>query len=140
MTKSTFEMLLKKYLEMNFDISSLCFQGGEPLLTDINLFYFIPDIFDTYANNGQTLDISFQTNAVLITREWTRLFALLHALVGVSLDGPQGIHDAYRFSHNGSGTFNAVMKGIDYLREDNIPFNILINDNTQKLWECGFDL
>lgn len=121
MTGSTLEKVLQLYLEMGFDISSLCFQGGEPLLADVNFYYLIPELFDRYAASGQTLELSFQTNAVGITREWTRLFSLLHALVGVSLDGPRNIHDAYR----GDGTFDAVMKGIDHLRSDDIPINIL---------------
>ena len=125
MTESTLEILLRKYLEMNFDVSSLCFQGGEPLLMDMNFYSLIPDLFDRYANNGQTLEISFQTNAVSITREWTRLFSLLHALVGVSLDGPKSINDAYRINDEGNGTFIDIMNGIDCLREDDIPFNIL---------------
>lgn len=125
MTIATLETIVQKYLGMNFNISSLCFQGGEPLLLDPHIYYRIPDIFNKYANSEQILEISFQTNAVLITREWTKLFSLLHALVGVSLDGPQNIHDTYRYDSNGSGTFNSVMKGIDFLISGNIPFNLL---------------
>jgi len=125
MTAATLETLLKKYLEMRFDVSSLCFQGGEPLLADRDLYHRIPGIFNAHAESGQTLEVSFQTNATLITREWTTLFKHLHALVGVSLDGPAYIHDTARTAADGSGTFSAVMKGIDRLREEHVPFNIL---------------
>lgn len=141
MTKTTLETVLKQYLEMNFTVSSLCFQGGEPLLADMDLYYAVPEFFDRYASNGQTLEVSFQTNAVGITREWTCLFSLLHALIGVSLDGPKSIHDTYRITSGGNGTFDAVMNGIDLLREDNIPFNILsmITDKTIENADLIYD-
>jgi uncharacterized protein len=141
MTKTTLETVLKQYLEMDFTVSSLCFQGGEPLQADMNLYYAVPELFDRYAGNGQTLEVSFQTNAVGITREWTSLFTLLHALVGVSLDGPKSIHDACRITSGGNGTFNTVMHGIDLLREDNIPFNILsmITDETIEHADSIYD-
>jgi uncharacterized protein len=125
MSKSTLEAILKQYLSLCFPVSSLCFQGGEPLLADPHLYHAIPELFDRYAHDGQTLEVSFQTNGVGITPEWTNLFALLHALVGVSLDGPENLHDAYRVTWGGNGTFTSVMNGIDLLRQDDIPFNIL---------------
>lgn len=125
MTPSTLATLLEKYLALRFDVSSLCFQGGEPLLMDIDFYHTLPELFSVHADNGQSLEVSFQTNGIGINREWVNLFTLLHALVGVSLDGPEQIHDAYRVTRSGNGTFGAVMKSIDGLRSSGIPFNIL---------------
>ena len=125
MTPSTLAAMMEKYLALRFDVSSLCFQGGEPLLMDVDFYHALPELFAAHAVGGQSLEVSFQTNGIGINREWVNLFSRLCALVGVSLDGPEQLHDACRMTCGGDSTFGAVMKGIDCLRTGGIPFNIL---------------
>jgi len=79
---------------------------------------------------------SFQTNAIGINRQWAEFFAKHNFLVGVSVDGLQSVHDAYRVSVNGNPTFDRVQHAIELLKEFGVEFNTLtvIND---KNWDKG---
>jgi uncharacterized protein len=46
-------------------------------------------------------------------------------LVGVSIDGPEKLHDAYRLTSRGTGSWEAVMKGIELLKKHKAEFNTL---------------
>jgi uncharacterized protein len=45
--------------------------------------------------------------------------------VGVSVDGPEEIHDVHRLRESGRGTHGEVMRGIELLQKHNVEFNIL---------------
>ncbi|GAG90102.1 unnamed protein product, partial [marine sediment metagenome] len=55
-------------------------------------------------------------------------------LVGVSLDGPDYLHDHYRKTISQKPTHALVMHGIERLKRNNVEFNILtlINNKTVK--------
>ena len=44
---------------------------------------------------------------------------------GVSIDGPREIHDAYRVTKGGRGSFDKVMHGLGHLREAGVEWNAL---------------
>ena len=46
-------------------------------------------------------------------------------MVGISLDGPRDIHDTYRRDRAGSGTFDAVMRGLKLLQKHGVEYNVL---------------
>ena len=46
-------------------------------------------------------------------------------LVGISIDGPQALHDAYRVNKGGKGSFDDVMRGLDHLRDAEVDWNAL---------------
>lgn len=66
-----------------------------------------------------------QTNGTLLNDGWCELFAAHGVRVGLSLDGPQSIHDAARITRSGKGTFTRVMRGLELLRDRNIPYYVL---------------
>ena len=68
---------------------------------------------------------SIQTNGTLITDEWCEFLSDNNWLVGVSIDGPREIHDAYRKNAAGKGTFDTVMKGIRRLQRYNVEWNAM---------------
>jgi uncharacterized protein len=67
----------------------------------------------------------FQTNATLINEQWTRFFERHDIRVGVSIDGPIEIHDRQRRYRSGKGSFNRVMDGIKFLRNNMIKFDCI---------------
>ena len=92
----------------------------------------------SYGRSGSMVSNGLQTNASLIDKPFAKHLAEYKFLLGVSLDGPENIHDHYRKLPGGQGTFKRVMKGIDNLRENNVEFNILVlvNDfNISKVRE-----
>ena len=50
-------------------------------------------------------------------------------LVGISLDGPRALHDAYRVDKGGSPTFDRVMAGVALAKQHQVEFNILTTVN-----------
>ncbi len=68
---------------------------------------------------------AIQTNGMLITPEWCELFREWHVGVGVSIDGPQRLHDAHRVTRSGRGTFDKTLAGIRLLRQEGVPFHVI---------------
>ena len=60
-------------------------------------------------------DNCIQTNGTLLTPEWCQFLKNHGFLVGVSIDGPQKLHDKYRRTTTNKHTFSKVMKSIDML-------------------------
>lgn len=67
---------------------------------------------------------TLQTNAVLLEDDWCRFLKRHNFLVGVSLDGPQAMHDAYRLDKGGRPTFERVMAGLALLKQ--LVLNLLL--------------
>src|SRR5690606_30836367 len=44
--------------------------------------------------------------------DWIRLLSKHEVAVGVSIDGPQRIHDVHRLDHRGRGTYARTVKGV----------------------------
>ena len=78
---------------------------------------------------GQQVEYTFQTNGVLIDDEWAAFFKQHDVLIGLSVDGPKQLHDTYRVTKGGQGTFDQVMRGLDHLRRHEVRFNILCTVN-----------
>ena len=72
-----------------------------------------------------TVEYSLQTNGTKLDDEWCEFFSEHNFLVGLSMDGPRELHDAYRVDKGGQGTFDQVMRGLSYLKKHNVDFNIL---------------
>jgi len=45
--------------------------------------------------------------------------------VGISLDGPQALHDAFRRDRSGNGSFERVMRGLELLKQHRVKYNLL---------------
>lgn len=135
MTDETLERLVDSYLFYSYPNSTFAFQGGEPTLAGLPFFEKLVSLQQHYGRNGQNVSNSLQTNATLINDDWCRLFREYNFLLGVSLDGPQEIHDLYRFNKEGRGTWKRVMEGVETLKKNNVEFNILCvlnNANVRK--------
>ncbi|MBQ3576363.1 MAG: radical SAM protein, partial [Coprobacter sp.] len=81
--------------------------GGETLLRGIDFFRKAIRLQQRHAK-GRTISNSIQTNGILLNDEWCRFFKEENFLVGISLDGPEHIHDRYRRDKSGRGTFAKV--------------------------------
>ena len=94
------------------------------MLAGIEFFQKAAALQQKYSRKGLRIENTIQTNGVLIDREWAQFFAEHDFLVGISLDGPRKIHDAYRTDANGNPTFTRIMNGIALLRERGVRLNI----------------
>ncbi len=100
-------------------------QGGEPLLAGLDFFERALALQRRYCPAGTRIANSLQTNATLVNDAWARFFARHSFLVGVSLDGPQALHDAYRVDQAGRPTFERVMAGLRALQRQQVEYNLL---------------
>jgi len=125
MGEETLKALVAQHLAMNPDEAIFSWQGGEPLLMGLDFFKRVVEFEMEYGASGQRVGNAVQTNGTLITREWAKFFAENRFLVGLSLDGPKHIHERYRRSPEGRGSFDAVMRAAEILREEGAEFNVL---------------
>jgi len=125
MSGETLKRLVDTYLFYSYPNSVFAFQGGEPTLAGLPFFTKLVELQKQYGRDGQNVSNALQTNAMLIDKDWCDLFREYHWLLGVSLDGPQEIHDLYRFNKGGQGTWKRVMQGVETLLKEKVEFNIL---------------
>jgi uncharacterized protein len=78
-----------------------------------------------YARPGQRILNTLQTNGTLLDDEWGTFLRDNEFLVGISIDGPRRLHDAYRVDKGGKPTFDRVMRGLDVLRRHDVEWNVL---------------
>ena len=71
-------------------------QGGEPALMGLDFFRRVVRLQEKYRRPGTRILNAFQTNGSMLTGEWCKFFHENQFLVGVSLDGPRALHDAWR--------------------------------------------
>lgn len=108
-------------------------QGGEPTLMGIDFFKAAFDYQRQYRQPGQQILNTLQTNGVLLDDEWCTFLKGNKCLVGLSLDGPRSLHNAYRVDREGNPTFDRVMASVQRLRKHAVPFNILACVHAQNV-------
>jgi uncharacterized protein len=104
---------------------TFAWQGGEPTLMGLGFYRQAVAYQQKHKKPGMRIYNALQTNAVTLDDAWCRFFAENDFLIGVSLDGPPAMHDAYRVDKGGAPTFERVMRGINLLKKHRAEFNIL---------------
>jgi uncharacterized protein len=104
---------------------TFAWQGGEPTLMGLPFFEQAVRYQHQYARPGQKIINAIQTNGTTLTEDWCRFFKQHDFLVGLSLDGPQELHDAYRRDKGGNPTFERVMAGLALLKQHRVATNAL---------------
>ena len=125
MSPEVLESYIRQYIEsQRVPEISFTWQGGEPTLLGVDYFRQVVELQSRYAN-GKTITNAFQTNGVLLNDEWGEFLAESGFLVGLSIDGPEELHDRYRVDKGGKPSFAKVMKGLDILLRHKVEFNTL---------------
>lgn len=108
---------------------TVCWHAGEPLAVPIafyeDAFARIAAAARRYDARGTHIVQSLQTNAVPINQAWCDLFLAHDVQVGVSIDGPDFIHDAHRKTRAGGGSHAAAMRGVRLLQQNGVPYNVI---------------
>lgn len=123
MDDNTQEQMIKQMFECSPN-PTFTWQGGEPTVMGLDFFRRAVELQKHYAK-GRPYSNALQTHAMLLNPEWAEFLKKEDFLVGVSLDGPQHIHDYYRVDSQGRGTFQKVYDNTKMLQEYGVPFNIL---------------
>jgi uncharacterized protein len=104
-------------------------QGGEPTLMGLDFYRRAVAVQHQFQRPGQVVVNSLQTNGILLDEEWCRFFRNNNFLIGLSLDGPEEVHDRFRRDKGGNATFEAVMRAVRLLSKHGVEFNILTTVN-----------
>jgi uncharacterized protein len=130
MSEQTLENYVRQLLEAHRTPHvTVAWQGGEPTLMGLDFFKKSVELAHKYRKPGQELEFTFQTNGVLLDDAWCAFLKEHNFLIGLSVDGPQELHDVYRLNKGGQGTFRQVMRGWQHLRKHEVDFNILCTVN-----------
>lgn len=125
MSEELLERFIREYLEAQSMHEVLfIWHGGEPLLRPLSFYRKAVQLQCRYAN-GRHIDNCIQTNGVLLNDEWCRFLKDNNWLVGISIDGPEELHDAYRRTRKGYPTFEEVMRGIALLDQYGVEWNAM---------------
>ncbi len=126
MSDETLDRLVASYMETEQPTHSFGWQGGEPTLMGVDFFRRAVELQQAYGRPGARVANGVQTNGMLITDELAQLFHDYRFLLGVSLDGPEEVHDTYRKGVTGGGTYARVREGIHTLLKHQVDVNILV--------------
>ena len=127
MADDLLEAYIRQLLEAHPDGQevAVAWQGGEPTLMGVEFFRRSVELVEQHRRPGQTVAYTIQTNGTKLDDEWCEFLKEHDFLVGLSVDGPREIHDAYRVNKGGKGSFDEVMGGWRKLVEHGVEFNIL---------------
>ena len=129
MTDDLLDEFIRQYLEAQTQPEVLfTWHGGEPLLRPVSFYQKALQMQQRYAH-GRTVDNCLQTNGTLITPEWCQFFHDNRFLIGISIDGPQDLHDAYRRSPRQQQTWQQVMHAIELLNRYDVMWNAMATVN-----------
>lgn len=126
MSESTLRRIaqaLSQYDGLSSEIT-VVWHAGEPLVVGVDFF---DKAIHTLHENLPNVRVchAIQTNGLLLNDQWCDLFKKHDVRIGVSIDGPEFIHDHHRLDRRGRGTHSRVMRGIDILKENDIPFGVI---------------
>jgi len=126
MSEETLELFIRQYIEgTNGPQVVFSWQGGEPTLRGLDFYRHVVALQKKYAKPNQRVENDLQTNGVLLNEEWAAFLKQHRFLVGLSIDGPRELHDAFRVNKGGAPTFDKVMAAAKLLRKFGVPFNTL---------------
>jgi uncharacterized protein len=138
MDTDTLEKIISSYLATDQSFYSFGWQGGEPTLMGQLFFEKVVELQKKYAKARSLVSNGLQTNGTLIDNDFAKFLSRYNFLIGISLDGPKYIHDKYRKTIKGEGSYNNIMDTIGILKKNNIEFNVLVlinNHNVNKVKE-----
>ena len=127
MSDELLERYIRQYIEANdVPVVQFCWHGGEPLLLGIDFYRRALELQRRYAD-GKRIENTLQTNGTLVDERWCALFAENRFLVGLSLDGPRDIHDAFRRTKVGERKYR-----VELFRRTGVEFNTLSVVNSRS--------
>ncbi|GAB2649256.1 anaerobic sulfatase maturase [Vibrio panuliri] len=126
MSDETLETYIRQYIAgQNTAEIVFSWQGGEPTMLGVDYFRRVVELQKKYQPKGVTIANDLQTNGTLLNDEWCQFLKQHNFLVGLSIDGPEMLHNAYRTNKAGRGTFKQVMKAVELLHKHQVNFATL---------------
>jgi uncharacterized protein len=122
--------ILENYIVQHINASpeseiKFSWHGGEPTLLGLNYFRKIMTLQRKYKPLKRKIFNGIQTNGTLLDEDWCRFFAREGFAVGLSLDGPNELHNLYRLTKDNKPTHEQTMRGYNLLQKHRVYTDIL---------------
>ena len=126
LTDELLEIYLRQHIEASRDpVISFAWHGGEPTLYGLDRFRNIVSLQKKLCPPDRRIVNGIQTNGLLLDDDWCRFFAEEQFAVGLSLDGPEALHDCNRISAGCEPTFRRVMESLTRLKRHGVSVECL---------------
>lgn len=122
---NTIERLISQVIDINNGFCHCLWHGGEPLLAGIDFFKHVVSIQQKFIARGKRITNSIQTNGTLINSHWAKFFKANNFHIGISIDGPDHMHDQYRKYTKGNESFKNTMRGIKMCQKYGCEFGVI---------------
>ncbi len=132
------EDILEEYILRHIEacpdaVIPFAWHGGEPTLLGMDYFQKIVQLQRKHQPVHRRIINGIQTNGTLLDEEWCRFLAAEGFGVGISLDGPQEMHDSHRLTKGGQPTHTQALRGYELLRKHRIPCDVLCVVHAQNV-------
>jgi uncharacterized protein len=136
MSDEILEETIKQVFSQPLQAISIGWQGGEPTLMGLPFFEKAVMLQMRYGN-GKSVGNGLQTNGLLIDKDWTKFLKEYNFLVGLSLDGPEHIHNRYRFRLGGQNSWAEVLDRAKLMLGEGVEVNalVVVNDYSVRFPE-----
>lgn len=130
MSDAVLERYIQQVIAIHGQLAEIEFawHGGEPTMCGIPFFEKATQLQRKYGAGRRILN-TLQTNGTLLNDEWCSFFHDNHFRIGISIDGPEYLHNIYRKDAHGEGTFTRTMHGLELLQKHDVEFNTLTTVN-----------
>lgn len=124
------DIILEKYITDHFNASQgpdyfFSWHGGEPTLAGVDFYRRVAALQKKFKPANGVVINGIQTNGTLIDDEWCRFFSEENFYVGVSIDGPEDLHNRSRVTAGGLPSFKRTIAGYEKLKHYGIKNEIL---------------
>ncbi len=130
--------ILENYISQHISASSepvilFSWHGGEPTLLGLDYFRKIISLERKHQPTGRQIVNGIQTNGTLLDDQWCQFLASENFIVGISMDGPEDLHNIYRLNRDQKFSFEHTIRGYKLLQEYGITCEILCVVNSQNV-------
>ncbi|HUX20435.1 MAG TPA: anaerobic sulfatase maturase, partial [Spirochaetia bacterium] len=125
MSDSVLESLVAGFLATPQPAYTFGWQGGEPTLMGRTFFKRVTELQEHYGRRGAIVSNGLQTNGTMITPELASHLSRYRFLVGLSIDGPEEVHNVNRRRPSGRGSYADTIRAVELFRSHRVEFNVL---------------
>ncbi len=134
MNDTVLETYIRQHIEACPEqIIRFSWHGGEPTLPGIAYFEKIIRLQQKYCPSDRQIVNGIQTNATLIDEDWSKFLAEHQFIVGVSMDGPEELHNQFRRGKSGQATHDQTLRGFQLLQRHGTNPEILCVVNAENV-------
>ena len=126
MERDVMERYVAQHIQASPDpVIDFSWHGGEPTILGIDYFREVVALQRKHCPPGRRVRNGMQTNGVLLDDEWCRFLAEEGFSIGLSLDGPEKLHDEYRVTKGRQPTHRQAVQAFARLKAHKVPCDVL---------------